>query len=168
MNQIRRRIAGLTFLEIMLAIVILSLLGSVGVNNWYDYRQKLALDAVSAQLISFLNRVQSLANWQNGSYQLRTIETDSQAELIVINEVNQRPIAGLAFSSPEKSVLLKPSELTSPVVFYGQRNMASPGHFVVGNDRYEIRVIVSARGRIRRCVDGSRSLAQPIMGISLC
>lgn len=158
----------MSLLEIILALGLMSLLGSIGINNWFQYQQRLKLDIVSAQLLTFLIRVQSAANWTNRNYQLQTYQHDSQIRLKAIDLNNLQTIAQFDFKSAEKSVGLKESNLVSPVVFYGERNMASPGHFILSNGNDEIRVIVSARGRIRRCTQIQDKATQPVMGIPPC
>lgn len=172
MVQIRHeaiyKMKGISLLEVMLIIGIMSFISSVGIYHWHEYQQRLKLDIVSAQLMTFLAKVQLAANWSNGSYQLQTYIHDSYVKLKVIDHTTQETIARFNFTSSEKSVTLQEFDLLSPVIFYGRRNMASPGHFVVSNEYGKIKIIISARGRVRRCTDAEKSQNKSVMGIVLC
>ncbi|MDU7768282.1 MAG: prepilin peptidase-dependent protein, partial [Serratia marcescens] len=47
--------------------------------------------------------------------------------------------------------------------FYGLRNTAQAGHILLSNDAGSLRLVLSARGRLRLCSEGQR-----VRGIALC
>ncbi|MEX0631298.1 hypothetical protein M8494_00635 [Serratia ureilytica] len=46
---------------------------------------------------------------------------------------------------------------------YGLRNTAQAGHILLSNDAGSLRLVLSARGRLRLCSEGQR-----VRGIALC
>jgi|GEM_PF-6739181 len=163
-----KSVAGFSLLEIMCALIIMSMLTSFSVTRWQIYQQKLQLDNASRSLMAFLMQVQFSANQLNRHYQVNFTEPSLLNILEVIEQDGHELITIFDMLKQEKSIVLSSANVNTPIVFYGKRNMASAGHFSVANALAEVRVIVSARGRIRRCVQPNANNDHPIMGIRLC
>lgn len=158
--------SGVTLLEMLIAMFLLATIASVGLHQWQQYRQRQQLDLVSSQLVAHLTLLQAAANWQNRSY-LLAMRTTSQGWLFTVSEHNNEPIAVRSLTLQTKEITQVEYAQLNPIIFYGRRSMASAGHIRIGNDLGSIRVVVSARGRIRRCAESGAS-GWGISGIPAC
>lgn len=163
--MINKKMAGLSLLEMMCVLIIMSMLTSFSITRWQLYQQKLQLDNASRHLMTFLMRMQFSANQLNRNYQIQLPEPNLVS---AIDQESDQLIALFDELKHNTAINLSSSNIASSIVFYGQRNMASAGHFSVVNAFAEIRVIISARGRIRRCVHSLPDDGSSIMGIPAC
>lgn len=166
--MMNKKIVGMSLLEIMCVLAIMSMLTSFSITHWQRYQQKLQLDNASRHLMTFLMRIHFSANQLNRDYQIQFSGTGLPNVLEVIEQDNHQRIAIFDELKDDSAITLASSGIVSPIIFYGKRNMASAGHFSIANSLAEIRVIISARGRIRRCVHAFFSDEQSMMGIPVC
>ncbi|PVZ85318.1 prepilin-type cleavage/methylation domain-containing protein [Serratia sp. S1B] len=141
---------GLTLIELLLVIVLVSMLTSWGVSQWHHYQQLVRLEQTALQLQAFLMRLQADANWHNRNALLWLVP----GERWCVGSGTPMPtcpsqLNGL-FTSEHSGVVLQ--EFTQKEMgFYGVRNNAQAGHLVLSNPVGRIRLVLSARGRIRLC-----------------
>lgn len=141
---------GLTLIELLLVIVLAGMLTSWGVNQWHHYQQLVRLEQTALQLQAFLMRLQADANWHNrnallwlqpGEHWCVGSGTPMSSCHAQINGV----------FTPEHSGVVLQEFTQKEMGFYGVRNNAQAGHLVLGNPVGRIRLVLSARGRIRLC-----------------
>jgi prepilin-type N-terminal cleavage/methylation domain-containing protein len=161
---------GLSLLEMMLAIILISTLALAAGDNWYRYRQAVVLDSASAQLMDFLLKVQRQAAGANINLQIDVYDHQTLSGLSVFDLNSQRTLEKLRFIIMEKALTLQQASISSPIIFYGRRNMASSGRFIISGPNGKIHVIVSSLGRIRRCIktDSTDLKRFSVAGIAEC
>ncbi|ACT08016.1 conserved hypothetical protein [Dickeya chrysanthemi Ech1591] len=163
MNRPNQRQRGFSLLELIIVITIVALLTSGGMYSWLAYRQALQLEQHARHLLAFMGRVQANAYWRN------------QTDTLWIKSANGNWCMGNgaepAACPPEStSIFTRTSqdvalvETTSErLMFYGLRNAAQAGHLTLSNPAGRVRLVISARGRLRLC-----SESRPLQGIPVC
>lgn len=137
-------------LELLIVMVIAGMLTSFGVSRWHHYQQTLKLEQTAQQLLAFLTRLQSDANWHNRNALLwfRTGETWCIG--------SGTPLASCHTQThgvfrPEHAGITLLDFTQKEIGFYGIRNSAQAGHILLGNSAGRIRIVISAKSRIRLC-----------------
>lgn len=141
---------GMTLIELLVVIALAALLSSWGVSHWHQHRQALRLEHTALQLLAFLTRLQADANWRN------------RAALLWFKPGEHWCIGSgsepLTCSAAEDWVFVAPSDgvqlsdyTRKEIGFYGLRNGAQAGHIQLSNGVGSLRVILSAKGRLRLC-----------------
>jgi prepilin peptidase dependent protein A len=138
------------------------MLTSWGVSQWRHYQQALRLEQSAQQLLAFLTRLQADANWHNRNALLwfRTGEDWCIGSGTVA--VSCTAATAWVFKPSYPDVQLQdfaPKEFG----FYGLRNNALAGHILLANGAGHIRLVLSAKGRLRLC-----SEERVIRGVALC
>ncbi|MBK5144602.1 prepilin-type N-terminal cleavage/methylation domain-containing protein [Budviciaceae bacterium BWR-B9] len=162
---------GMTLIEILLVITITAILSSTGISSWQNYRQRAVLEQSSAGLLAFLTRVQASANWRNQTYLLQVGKQGTRG-CVAANQTKREgecdSDSGLRFVLPESLLDLEVSHSDIGFGFYGIRNTAGTGHIVVSNPAGRVRVILSAKGRLRRCSESINGQQPYLPGIAAC
>ncbi|SLM64168.1 Prepilin peptidase dependent protein A precursor [Dickeya aquatica] len=163
MSDNNRQQYGFSLTELMLVITVIAMLAGGGLRSWLAYRQSLQLEQHARQLLSVLTAVQTQANWRNQTMAL-WVQSSADAWCLVLTD------APAHCDAAEKTVYyryLKEVELletTSPrLVFYGLRNAAQSGHLTLRSPAGRVRLVISARGRLRLCSEGFS-----VQGIPIC
>jgi prepilin peptidase dependent protein A len=156
------RQSGMTLIELLVVITLAGMLTSWGVSHWRHYQQALRLEHTAQQLLAFLGRLQNDANWRN------------RAALLWIKTGNPWCV-GSGEPPPnctsDNGWVFKPDYQDVELVgftqkemgFYGLRNNAQAGHIQLGNGAGQLRLVLSAKGRLRLCSEG-----KVVRGIALC
>ncbi|AYA42121.1 prepilin peptidase-dependent protein [Xenorhabdus nematophila] len=142
---------GFTLLELLIAMLIISISLSWGLYHWGKYQHRLHLQSAVNNVLSFMEREQIQANYLNQDRTLWLINGQFWclvSSVIQISDCNEGD--GIRVYSPYDDVLLV-SSTTDRIDFYGVRNTAMPASFTLANSAGEISVIISRRGRIRTC-----------------
>ncbi|CDG19917.1 Prepilin peptidase-dependent protein A, possibly in type IV pilin biogenesis [Xenorhabdus poinarii G6] len=142
---------GFTLLELMIAMIIISISLSWGLSHWGKYQHRLHLQSAVNNVLSFMERQQALANYLN---QDRTLWLVAGQGWCLVSSVTKMTDCnageGERVNSPHEDVFL-PFSTTDHIDFYGIRNTAMPASFTLANSAGEISVVISGRGRIRTC-----------------
>ncbi|MFU2316092.1 prepilin-type N-terminal cleavage/methylation domain-containing protein [Rahnella sp. PCH160] len=150
---------GMSLIEMMVVVVIVAMCALWGMHSWHGYRQALKLEQHAQRLRLFLYGVQTEANNYNRSAVLWAMSgcvgtgmrpADCNAAGGKVFTVNDPDIELLDFSD-------------NVTGFYGLRNSAMPGHLTLKNTAGSLRLILSARGRLRLCSEN-----KPLLGIASC
>ncbi|WP_261867673.1 prepilin-type N-terminal cleavage/methylation domain-containing protein [Budvicia aquatica] len=163
--------SGMTLIEMMLVIAIMAILTSSGLNSWQNYQQRTLLEQASAGALAFMAQVQFAADWRNSAYRLRIgrrgnvgcISAGLQAE-----SSDCHSEAGLIFRLPDPGLSLEIAQSDIGLGFYGLRNTAGSGHLVVSNQAGRVRLVISAKGRLRRCSEKVAGQSPYLPGIVSC
>lgn len=165
---------GFSLLELLIVLVIISLMTSVITRSIGQYRQCQALQHASLKLISFLIRVQAQANWLNQSRQIRIKKitdywqiTATVEHIAKDNNTNENLVTHVMLLDDKSLEQLNYNAL-APIIFYGRRNMALAGHISLINNTGEIQIIISTRGRIRRCFQPTKLPNVMMGGVPKC
>ncbi|MCD1125111.1 prepilin-type N-terminal cleavage/methylation domain-containing protein [Jinshanibacter sp. LJY008] len=162
---------GMTLIEILLVITITAILSLTGISGWQNYRQRAALEQSSAGLLAFLTRVQATANWRNQTYLLQVGKLGTRGCIAASQTKRDGECdsdSGLRFVLPESTIGLEVSHSDIGFGFYGIRNTAGTGHIVVSNQAGRVKVILSAKGRLRRCSESINGQQPYLPGITPC
>ncbi|NKI73169.1 prepilin peptidase-dependent protein [Dickeya sp. CFBP 2040] len=163
MNITNGRQQGFSLLELIVVIAIVALLTGGGFYNWLAYRQALMLEQHARHLLAFMGRIQAGVYWRNQTESLWL--TSSGGNWCIGSgpePASCPPENAFVFTRASQDVALV--ETTSEqVVFYGLRNAAQAGHLTLSNSAGRVRLVISARGRLRLC-----SESRPVQGIPLC
>lgn len=158
---------GLSLIELLLAMTVMAIIATGGVQGWQSYRQRAALEQASAELLAFMSRLQQAAHWRNETFLLRTDKERDRDCLIASRrseEASCFSTSGLVYRLPMEGMRLELQQSELGLGFYGLRNTAGAGHIVVQGKAGRVRIVLSATGRLRRCVEGDDGLA----GIPRC
>ncbi|HGM5493011.1 TPA: prepilin peptidase-dependent protein [Serratia fonticola] len=155
---------GLTLIELLIVMILVGMLTSWGVSQWHHYQQALRLEQTAQQLLAFLTRLQADANWHNRNALLWFRPGEAWCVGSGPQAVACTAAAGRAFIPEFPDVELQ-GFTQKEVGFYGVRNNAQAGHILLGNQAGRIRLVISAKGRLRLCSEvtasGSLPLCQP-------
>ncbi|PHM72134.1 prepilin peptidase-dependent protein [Xenorhabdus kozodoii] len=151
---------GFTLLELMIAMLIISISLSWGLYHWGKYQNRLHLQSAVHNVLSFMERQQALASYLN---QNRTLWLIIGQPWCLVSSVTQITACdegdGERVYSPHEAVFLSFST-TDHIDFYGIRNTALPASFTLVNPAGDINIILSGRGRIRTCSNTLSQLPQ--------
>lgn len=142
---------GFTLPELLLVMVIAGILSLAALHGWQRWQQRQQLRDSAQQLQGFLLRLRAQANRQNSDLVLWS----QPGEPWCIGAGN-RPVVGcvhgkrLHFIAPHAGVALY--DIWGEPGFYGRRNVAKAGSIELGNSAGRMRLIISARARIRLCM----------------
>ncbi|WP_431225704.1 prepilin peptidase-dependent protein [Serratia sp. L9] len=155
---------GLTLIELLVVMVLVAMLTSWGISQWQHYQQTLRLEQTAQQLLAFLTRLQADANWRNRNALLwfRPGEPWCVGSGTPVAACNEQ--ADWVFT-PELAGVELQDFTQKDMGFYGVRNNAQAGHILLSNPAGRIRLVLSAKGRLRLCseetVIRSVALCQP-------
>ncbi|MGO4745760.1 prepilin peptidase-dependent protein [Serratia quinivorans] len=141
---------GMTLIELLVVITLAGLLTGWGVSHWRHYQQALRLEHTAQQLLAFLSRLQADANWRNRTALLGIKTGDPWC----IGE-GQAPVNCTALDEdvfkPQYPDVRLAGHTQKEMGFYGLRNNAQAGHLVLSNGAGRLRLVLSAKGRLRLC-----------------
>lgn len=148
-------------LEILLVMLVVALLGQLSISSWRQHQQMLHLYEVSEQLLNFLNRVQTEAGWHNQNYLIQ-IERPTPDRWQVVIQRGPSPTTCAAsrqhcYRPHWPDITLADETAAQGMTFYGSRGGAYAGHFTLNSPAGTVRIILSAKGRLRRCSYNSYS-----------
>jgi len=141
---------GFTLAELLFVLVIVGILSLGALQGWQRWQQRQQLRETAQQLQGFLQRLRAQANWQNQDRVLWLIPGERGCL-----GSGPKPDGGcvrsgrLQFVAPYADVQML--SLRGEPGFYGRRNMAKAGSLAFGNASGRLRLIISARARIRLC-----------------
>ena len=141
---------GFTLAELLFVLIIVGILSLGALQGWQRWQQRQQLRDTAQQLQGFLQRLRAQANWQNQDRVLWLIPGEPWCL-----GSGPKPAAGcergkrLQFTAPYPGVTL--TGLRGEPGFYGRRNMAKAGSLEFSNASGRLRLIISARARIRLC-----------------
>lgn len=144
---------GFTLPELLFVMVIAGILSIGTLQGWQRWQQRQQLRDTAQQLQGFLLRLRAQANWQN-----RNLILWSQTAIPWCIGSGARQPEGcvmgkrLHFVVPDNGVKLM--GVRGEPGFYGRRNVAKAGSIEIGNEAGRLRLIISARARIRVCQAG--------------
>ncbi|MBC3214007.1 prepilin peptidase-dependent protein [Serratia fonticola] len=152
---------GLTLIELLIVMVLAGMLTSWGVSQWHHYQQTLRLEQTAQQLLAFLTRLQADANWHNRNALLWF----RPGKIWCIGSGPQvascTAVANRVFTPEHLDVELQ-GYTQKEMGFYGVRNNAQAGHILLGNPAGRIRLVLSAKGRLRLCSEETAILSLPL------
>lgn len=152
----------MTLIELLIVMVLAGMLTSWGVSQWHHYQRALRLEQTAHQLLAFLTRLQADANWHNHNALLWFRPGKAWCVGSGPQVASCGVAADRAFTPEHLDVELQ--EFTQKEIgFYGVRNNAQAGHILLGNQAGRIRLVLSAKGRLRLC---SEEIA--IRSVPLC
>ncbi|AHG19249.1 N-terminal cleavage protein [Chania multitudinisentens RB-25] len=153
---------GLSLIELLVVMLLAGMLTSWGISQWHHYQQALRLEQTAQQLLAFLTRLQADANWRNRNALLWFKPGEPWCVGSGTPVIACASAAGWVFTPGYLDVQLQ--DFTQKEMgFYGLRNNAQAGHILLSNGAGRIRLVLSARGRLRLC---SEEIA--VRGIALC
>lgn len=160
-NEVKER--GMTLIEILVVIALIAMCSLWGLQGWRAYQQSLVLEQHAQRLRSYLTELQAEANAYNRSMVLWAIEGFGGC----VGHASP-PTECRSQGNPSRFVVSAPTlevlDFTNKVMgFYGIRNAAQAGHITLRNSAGSLRIILSARGRLRICSEG-----KTMRGIPLC
>ncbi|MFZ1873945.1 MAG: prepilin peptidase-dependent protein [Chania sp.] len=153
---------GLSLIELLVVMLLAGMLTSWGVSQWHLYQQALRLEQTAQQLLAFLTRLQADANWRNRNALLWFKQGEPWCIGSETAATRCTPAVGWVFTPIHLDVQLQ--DFTQKEMgFYGLRNNAQAGHILLANGAGRIRLVLSAKGRLRLCSEDT-----VIRGIALC
>ena len=161
----------MTLVEMMLVIAIMAILSTAGVNSWQNYQQRILLEQASSGALAFMSQVQFAADWRNQAYRIRIgkrgdLACISAGTLAESHDCHSE--TGLIYILADKGLSLTISQSDLGFGFYGLRNTAGTGHLLISNSAGRVRLIISAKGRLRRCSEKVGGLQPYLSGIAAC
>lgn len=156
----------------LLVIGLIAILSTLANRGWQQYQNRQRLEEASNRLLIFLVQVQGAANWRNESYFIYPTWQDAAWCLIAgMNKSSPNGECyselGMSFKQPFADIkLIAPTQ--TRLEFHGRRNMALGGHLLLENAAGRIRIILSSRGRLRRCSESTGQGTTALVGISPC
>jgi len=162
LSNIDDRQRGMTLIELLAAILIAGMLTGWGVGQWRYHQQALRLEHTAQQLLAFLLRLPADANWRNRTTLLWFKSGTPWCLGGGVPPPDCGSAEGPVFSPFYRDVALS-GYTDKEIGFYGLRNTAQAGHIQLSNEAGGLRLVLSARGRLRLCSEGLR-----IRGIAPC
>ena len=144
---------GFSLIELLIAMMIIALLATIGMNGWQDFKARNELANTSRQLLAFLNEVKIYANTYNQNQAIHLFNLPNNQWCLAVTP-ETRPLAcDTPFHFVPQSQHVYIAGLTDKTMlsFYGRRSTAQSGTLRLSNDIGESRIIISTRGRIRFC-----------------
>ncbi len=153
---------GMTLIELLVVITLAGLLTGWGVIHWRHYQQALRLEHTAQQLLAFLTRLQADANWRNRTALLGFKTGDPWCIGSGQSPMDCAALGDDVFSPGYRDVQLA-GFTQKDMGFYGLRNNAQAGHILLSNGAGRLRLVLSAKGRLRLCSEDVS-----IRGITTC
>ncbi len=142
-------------------MLLVAMLTGWGLYQWRDYQQALRLEQSALQLQAFLTRLQTDANWRNRAA-LLWLQPGAHWCVGSGTPVScQTQTERWLFAADQPGITLHSGQ-QKEIGFYGMRNNAQAGHMVLANSAGRIRLVLSARGRLRLCSEGSLVRSIPL------
>jgi prepilin peptidase dependent protein A len=153
---------GLSLIELLVVMLLAGMLTSWGVSQWHLYQQALRLEQTAQQLLAFLTRLQADANWRNRNALLWFKQGEPWCVGSGKEVISCVSAVGWVFTPIHIDVQLQ-DFTQKDLGFYGLRNNAQAGHILLANGAGRIRLVLSAKGRLRLCSEET-----VIRGVALC
>lgn len=151
----------MTLVEMMLVMALTAMFTLWGLHSWQHYQKALRLEKSAKQLRIYLTGLQTEANWYNRSVILWGIQGIRGCVGQGDTPVDCASAGNRSFILPDNGIEL--ADFTAKVMgFYGLRNSAQSGHITLQNEVGKIRVVLSARGRLRLCSEDTSLLSVPV------
>lgn len=152
---------GLTLIELLIVMILAGLLTSWGSSQWHHYQQALRLEQTAQQLLAFLTRLQADANWHNRNALLWFRPGKAWCMGSGPLAVSCTAVADWVFIPQHLDIELQ-GFTQKELGFYGVRNNAQAGHIRLGNQAGCIRLVLSAKGRLRLCSEEAAIRSLPL------
>ncbi len=152
----------MTLIEIMLVLGLVAMLSIWSLQGWREHQQRAQLEQQAQRLRIYLTGLQSQSYRYNQTLLLWAIVGKEGCVGSGVKPVGCSLSQTGLFepTAPDITVGIFSEKIMG---FYGLRNMAQAGHITLSNAAGTVRVILSARGRIRLCSEG-----KSIAGIAIC
>lgn len=152
----------MSLIEMMVVVALVAMCTLWGLHSWRGYQQALKLEQQAQQLRLYLYGLQAEANNYNRAAVLWAIGGTSGCVGTGLRPAQCSTAGSRVFAVSEPDVEL--FDFTDKTMgFYGLRNAAQAGHLSLKNAAGSLRVVLSARGRLRICSEN-----QPLLGIGVC
>ncbi|MFZ4835513.1 prepilin peptidase-dependent protein [Rouxiella sp. Mn2063] len=152
---------GMTLIEIMMVLGLIALCSLWMIRGWQGYQQALKLEQSVQQLRLYLTGLQAYTNWHNSTAILWVLDGAGGCVGTQTPAISCHNAGKDSFRLPDEKIEVSHySEKT--MGFYGRRNAAQAGHITLKNAAGRIRVVLSARGRIRLCSEDEALLGLPV------
>ncbi len=152
----------MSLIEMMVVVALVAMCTLWGLHSWRGYQQALKLEQQAQQLRLYLYGLQAEANNYNRSAVLWAIGGTAGCVGAGLRPVDCHAASGRVFAVGEADIEVL--DFTDKSMgFYGLRNAALAGHLTLKNTAGSLRVVLSARGRLRICSEN-----QPVLGIGVC
>ncbi|WP_293770401.1 prepilin-type N-terminal cleavage/methylation domain-containing protein [uncultured Pantoea sp.] len=148
-------IRGFTLPELLLVLVIAGTLSLAALHGWQRWQQRQQLRDSAQQLQGFLLRVRARANRHNSDLVLWSRPGAPWCIGVGSPAGECHPGNPLHFVAPYPDVEL--TGIRGEPGFYGRRNVATAGSIGLGNRAGGIKLVISARARIRLCMTEEES-----------
>ncbi|MDR3431800.1 MAG: prepilin peptidase-dependent protein [Rouxiella aceris] len=153
---------GMTLIEVMLVLALIAMLSLWSLSGWRAYQQRLQLEQQVQHLRIYLTQLQITAYQYNQTRLLWIIDGPGGCVGSGVKPATCLQAGSASFQLARQDMTI--TAYSEKIMgFYGRRNMAQAGHITLSNAAGKVRLILSARGRLRLC-----SEAQPMAGIALC
>lgn len=152
----------MSLIELMVVVVLVAICTLWGTQSWRGYQQALKLEQHAQRLRLYLYGVQSEANDYNLSAVLWVIGGNDGCVGYGPRSTDCHNATGKIFVMEEPDIELS-GLADKSMGFYGLRNAALAGRLTLKNSAGSLRLVLSARGRLRICSED-----KPLLGISLC
>ncbi|MGL4858196.1 MAG: GspH/FimT family pseudopilin [Enterobacteriaceae bacterium] len=164
MKSVWRLARGFSLLELLLVLTLVGMVSYLSLSSWQRLQQMWQLEEASLQLLHFLHQTQRVARWHNETLAIevqRATGGHAEEQWQLSPRQGEREMIS-PFKVNGAQVILQEESASEQIQFFGRRGGASGGHFTLSNGAGQVQVIVSAKGRIRRCsVEGSVSGLAP-------
>lgn len=127
---------GYSLIELLMALAISTIMASVAMPSFKQQTSSLLLQQEAARWLSYLQQVQAKSQNNNESIAINLATLDSSSRIRVES----------TYSS------------SSPLTFYGDSSVATPGHIKLMTNERQVKIIISSIARIRSCLSGGSSL----------
>lgn len=152
----------MTLIEVMLVLGLVATLSVWSLQGWRAHQQRAELAQQAQGLRLYLTDLRA-QSYQHSQTRLLWARVGSPGCVGSGAKPAECPQAGAGVFNPSAAGITVGIFSEKIIGFYGLRNTAQAGHITLSNAAGTVRVILSARGRIRLCSEG-----QSIAGIAVC
>lgn len=147
----------------MVILIILATLFFSSIHSVLSIKQRMILHHHTLSLATFLQHVQLHAFWHNKNIYIEMIRTSDHTCFRVHNRLNLNDHKPLKMYCIPYSIRISKRFLyLNEWGFYGKHMTADPGSLILQNEEGTARIVISNRGRIRYCSDGTSLLGIPV------
>ncbi len=152
----------MTLIEIMLVLGLIAMLSIWSLQGWRAHQQRAQLEQQAQRLRIYLTGLQAQSYRYNQTQLLWVIAGTPGCVGSGVKPA-ECSLANTKLFQPDAPDILVGMFSEKIMGFYGLRNMAQGGHITLSNAAGSVRVVLSARGRIRLCGE-----TESIAGIAAC